>query len=118
MEVLDADGNNVAAKGTFKVADTSDTQKTITWTASNAYLGELNAKYGPNSDVHPTLTLKIPTSVKGVSIKKLERYKTANKDIIIPNTADCATRRQRHHDRLQDRHQRVRGQRTVTRRSG
>lgn len=58
MEVLDADGNNVAAKGTFKVADTSDTQKTITWTASDAYLGELNAKYGPNSDVHPTLTLE------------------------------------------------------------
>jgi hypothetical protein len=92
MEVLDADGNNVAAKGTFKVADTSDTQKTITWTASESYLGELNTKYGPNSDLHPTLTLKIPTSVKGVSIEKLERYKTANKDIIIPNTASIALR--------------------------
>ena len=92
MEVLDADGNNVASKGTFKVADTSDTQKTITWTASDAYLGELNAKYGPNSDVHPTLTLKIPTTVKGVSIEKLERYKTPNKDIIIPNTASIALR--------------------------
>ena len=92
MQVLDSDGNDVAAKGKFEVTDLNDKQKSIKWTASAEYLAELNAKFGVNSDAHPTLTLKIPTDVKGVSSKAMESYKNQNKHYIIPNTASISLR--------------------------
>ena len=92
MQVLDSEGRNVASRGEFKTEKLNDKQTRITWSAKADYIAELNAKFGSKSDVHPTLTLKIPTNVAKATSSQLQAYKTPDKNIIIPNTADIALR--------------------------
>ena len=92
MQVLDSEGQNVASRGEFKTEKLNDKQTRITWSAKADYIAELNAKFGSKSDVHPTLTLKITTNVAKATSSQLQAYKTPDKNIIIPNTADIALR--------------------------
>ena len=92
IHVLDKNGQDVTNRGQLTIADKNSTQKEIKWTANADYLAELNTAYGAKSDQHPQFTFNIETTVKDVELSKLDSYKNAAKEYIIPNTASMAVR--------------------------
>ena len=81
-----ADANeNLAGFGTFDVQEKNGI-KTVTWTANQAMLDNMNARYGKSSTEHPVFSMYIPTNIRNSNKEDIKPYvNAATQDIYIPN---------------------------------